>query len=162
MSGLIPRFQLEPLKTWLLNNKVYLLSTEQCNEFNDFVSNNYPWQGYIKDRIEWSEVENHVHFDWSTADQKQTREFIMSSCVSKYKFLAVVYSALEPGIVGDFEFIVNNLELINNHGRAGAFFVVGVSKDKYGLFKLHSEDFFELWSLKLLIRAPGYIAKSGI
>lgn len=76
--------------------------------------------------------------------------------MSNYPYVAIIYSTLELGIIGEYNFVLDNLEKFNNVTGAGVMFVVGTTKNNFGIFRLHYKDFFELWSLKLLIRTTDH------
>lgn len=50
MSRLKQRIKLEPLNRWLIEKIIFQLDTDECNSFNNFISSNYPWQGYVTEK----------------------------------------------------------------------------------------------------------------
>ncbi len=132
---------------------VCIIERTLCNQFNDYISNNYPWDKFSKDRIDWKLVDACKKLEWLDASIDETKEFMRTTCLSKYKMLGIVYSALQPGIVGDFDTIVNHLEELSAH-TPWVMFIVGVSVDKYGMYKFHNDDFVELWTFKQVMMAP--------
>lgn len=140
----------------LINNKtVEVLDVQYCKDFDDFVTAQYPWDIGYADLIDWDATPGYKQIKNVQLFSIEAQKFIRESCVAKYEYLAIFYGYAEPGVVGKFDDIVNNLSTLSFH-TPWVNCLVGAIKNKYGVIELVNSDFVEVWAGKCTLTAPDF------
>ncbi len=138
----------------LINNKtVEVLETQHCIAFDDFVTNHYPWDLGYGDVIDWDATPSYKQIKDVQLFDIEAQKFIKQSCVGKYEYLAIVYGARKPGVVGEFDDVVMNLSTLSFH-TPWVEFLVGAKRNSFGIYELVNADFIEVWKGKCTLTAP--------
>lgn len=103
------------------------ISKDVCKIFDNYISQNYTWvmTGY---RIDWEKHPGCKRFHWLSSSDEETSNFLQNSCLSAYEKICVVYAARQPGLIVDFQYAKDNVDLLTycSHGVA---FLVGISNE---------------------------------
>ncbi len=138
----------------LISDKVVeILDAEYCKAFDAYLCSEYPWDEGYKDIIDWDNIPGFKQTKGVQLYSNDAKEFIKSTCLSKYEYLAIVYGASKRGVVGKYDDVVNNLSNLSFH-TPWIEFIVGAKKNKYGIFELVNSDFIEAWVGKCTMSAP--------
>ncbi len=140
----------------LINNKIVdVLDMNYCKSFDTFICDQYTWNDDYKDIINWGAVPNIQQIKDIQLFSNEAKNFIKSTCLSSYDYLAIIYEADKPGVIGKSDDIINNLSDLSFH-TPWIEFIVGAIKNKYGIFELVNNDFVEVWKAKCIMTAPGF------
>lgn len=103
------------------------VSQDVCKLFDSYISQNYAWvmTGY---RIDWKKHPDCKRFNWLRSSDEETSIFLKNSCLSAYKKICVIYAANEPGLIVDFQYARDNLDLLT-YCSCGVSFLVGISNE---------------------------------
>ena len=75
---------------------------------------------------------------------KHLREFLESTCISKYKEVAIAYGPKEPILLISLEYICDHNIKSFFEDTWGACFIIGAKRTKYGIVTLINECFVEV------------------
>ena len=150
---MINTIELERVAQLIKNKTVEVLDTQYCREFNKFVTEQYPWDIGYGDLIDWDATPGYKQIKNVQLFSSEAKKFIRDSCVAKYDYLAIVYGSEKPGVIGKFDDVVNNLSNLSFH-TPWVEFIIGTTKNKYGIFELVNNDFIEVWDGKCTMTAP--------
>ncbi|MEM7590765.1 MAG: hypothetical protein AAF383_04480 [Cyanobacteria bacterium P01_A01_bin.83] len=98
-----------------------------CKSFNDYVCQSYSWEitGY---RIDWDKHPSCKRFYWLSSSDEETATFLRNSCLSLHEKACVVYSPNEPGLIVDFKYAQDNVDVLTCHA-SGLAFLVAVTNE---------------------------------
>ena len=115
-------------------------------EFYQFRYDNYPFTEFSAYRIDWDNVENYKRVSWGRliVASKHLREFLESTCISKYKEVAIAYGPKEPILLISLEYICDHNIKSFFEDTWGACFIIGAKRNKYGFVTLINECFLEV------------------
>lgn len=145
--------ELERVAKLIRNKTVEVLDTQYCIDFDKYITEQYPWDEGYKDLIDWDATPGFKRIKDVQPYSNEAKEFIRSTCLSNYEYLAIVYGADEPGVIGKFDEVINNLSDLSFHS-PWVECIVGAIKNKYGIFELINSDFIEDWTGKCTMTVP--------
>lgn len=152
---MIVTIELEDVAKLIKNGTVNLLDIKYCQEFDKFVSEQYPWDFGYGDLIDWDATPGFKQIKDVQMYSLEAKNFIKSTSLSNYAYIAIIYGASEPGIIGRFDDVINNLSGLSSH-TPWVEFMVGAIKNKYGIYELINNDFIEIWTGKCTLTAPDF------
>jgi len=86
------------------------LSIEIAEEVNEYISEKYPWS---PTRMDFSRIHNHTHFYWGKTSNEQAEQFIKSSNLSDFDYVAILYSYRKPMKIFTFDYAAKELDYIS-------------------------------------------------
>ena len=115
-------------------------------EFYQFRYDNYPFTEFSAYRIDWDNIKNYKRVSWGRliVASKHLREFLESTCISKYKEVAIAYGPKEPILLISLEYICDHNIKSFFEDTWGACFIIGAKRNKYGIVTLINECFVEV------------------
>jgi hypothetical protein len=122
------------------------LDEKYWEEFYNFRYYNYPLTEFSKYRIDWDAVKHYKRLEWekAIASPNHVKEFLKSTCLNQFEEIAIGYGPREPIILMTLEcFCSQSLEELFADDW-GACFLVGTTRNKYGIVELHNEYFVEV------------------
>lgn len=120
----------ERIKSLVEKGIAQVLDAKYCEEFDDFLCSEYPWQKYT-DKIDWDMVKTpYKRFKWSGADVKETINFFQSTCMRDFDEICIVYGAKQRGLVVKFDYAIENLRSLTVFGWATRA-LVAVKRNNY-------------------------------
>ncbi len=138
----------------LIRNKtVEVLDSQYCIEFDAFITNQYPWDLGYGDLIDWDATHSYKQIKNVQLFSVEAHKFIRDSCVAKHDYLAIIYGANEPGVIGKFNDVLQHLSKLSSH-TLWVESLVGAKKNDYGIYELVNTDFIEVWVGKCTLTAP--------
>jgi hypothetical protein len=128
---------------------VKAVDASNCQAFDEYICQAYPWAQFT-DRIDWSLVKTpYKRFSWREATAEESSDFIKTTCLKKFNEVCIVYGANKRGLLVDFNYTCQNLENLVVFSSA-TYFIVGATRNVYGLIKLEHDSFIEVDSVRWL------------
>lgn len=134
------------------DNKLQLLARKECDKAITYIAENFP--GMSNGLLYWEKYDKkYKQLKWEDVDDKVTIDFLKSTIFNKYKTIGLIYYSDQPGIVGDFYVICNNLDKFL---RPMNIFLVGIKLDEECNPHVVPQDFAELNAWGGILTAPVY------
>lgn len=153
---MINTIEQERVARLIKNKTVEVLDTQYCIDFDKFITEQYPWDEGYKDLIDWDATTSYKQIKHVQLFSIEAQKFIRESCVAKYEYLAIIYGAREPGVIGKFDSVVTHLNQLSSH-TPWVNCLVGATNNGYGIYELVNTDFVEVWVGKCTLTAPDLI-----
>ena len=147
------RVEQEYIKPLIEKNVAQVISKNLCNEFNNYISAEYPWHEINLYRIDWDKAGEYKRLNWRESSEAEDIMFFKKSCLHSFEDVAVVFGKTEPGLLMKFDAVSKHLEDLSVHVPL-TFFMVGAQKDKYGIISLEHKCFIEMDMTKRWLTAP--------
>ena len=134
------------IKPFIQNGQATTLDSSECQRFNDFICEHYPWIEISQSRIDWNKIAEKKQIKWGhDSTDKEVREFIEKSFISKYDEVCFVFTASDPGIIVPYEVMKEEFfVLISPSLSQSICFIVGIKRDSCNIPLLVPEDFMEV------------------
>lgn len=100
------------------------LGVDQADSINNYISEHYPW---LPTRMDFSKIPNSSHIRWGKVSDEKVEEFILSSPLSEFEYVAVLYSYAEPILIYKLRYAAKEFDYISKGKQI--FLVLGVVKN---------------------------------
>ncbi len=122
------------------------LNVNESKGVNDYISSHYPW---LPSRMDFSKIPNHSHIHWGSVSDSEVEEFVLSSSLSEFEYVAVLYSSSEPMFIFKLEYAAKEFDYISKGKQMFVLFGVKDSGSNWELCKsniIYAHTGFDIWS----------------
>jgi len=131
-------------------NKVKVLGAEYSAEFDNYITNCYPWAPVTGYRIDWKETKKpYKRIHWEKLTEEETRNFLNTTCMGNFKEVCFIYGSRQPALLANYDFASLKLDILALFG-IHVSFMVGVKRNKFNIPELVKECFVEIDSVEWL------------